>query len=247
MEKIKRAMKKSITCAWNFVKFCGYWFWTSIKFCCSGLNVWAKKYEFISGIIVALLLIWVSSWVTGRAEQGALDKTTTQRLQLALVEGDYNEGYAKAIFDRTDTDADPNAESKRLPILIYRPSSHATLAAFQNANILRLIPLHRVSLLKSYVDSVRTLNQALQVHQGVLETHIYRSTDQENQIRQNVHDNAAALSAVSKVLGEELKDYVDNKLFDTEAAKKIQERIRLYKERALKNGISLPKGHTTPQ
>ena len=202
-----------------------------VKFCWC----WLKKH--FSEFIVTMFGVWAAFWLAGWGGQAALDKTTQQRLQLAYMENLYNGTAAKEILD---TYADANS----LGINVNRPNSTAALAAFQDSNVLQFLPIHKVSLLRSYVNSISTLNQSLQVCQGLLETQNYRRTTQGKESRQNVHENAAAVFAMSFVLLEELKEYRDEQSPDWENIKRIENRIELVKGKALKSEVTLSKGLT---
>ena len=197
---------------------------------------WLKehKYEVISGFIVAVAAVYIAFWLAGWGEQKALNRATKQRLCLAYLEAQYNLTDAKEILDGY---ADPNS----FGINLNRPISLAVVVALEDTNILAFLPLHKVSLLMSYVNSISTLNQSLQVRQGVLESQNYRRTIQEKQARQNVHKNAAAVLAGTQVLKEELKEYFDETFFDQKEADRIENRIKYIKGKALKGKVSLSK------
>lgn len=212
----------------------GVYVWTFLKFCWC----WLKKH--FSEFIVTMFGVWAAFGLAGWGGQAVLDKTTQQRLQLAYMENLYNGTAAKEILD---TYADANS----LGINVNRPNSTAALAAFQDSNVLQFLPIHKVSLLRSYVNSISTLNQSLQVYQGLLETQNYRRTTQAKESRQNVHENAAAVFAMSFVLLEELKEYRDEQSPDWENIKRIENRIKLVKVKALKGEVTLSKGLTGPR
>ncbi|HCO92842.1 MAG TPA: hypothetical protein DIU00_02640 [Phycisphaerales bacterium] len=208
--------------------------WIFLKFCWC----WLKKH--FSEFIVTMFGVWAAFYLSGWGGQVALDKTTQQRLQLTYMENLYNGISAKEILD---TYADANS----LGINVNRPNSTAALAAFQDSNVLQFLPIHKVSLLRSYMNSISTLNQSLQVYQGLLETQNYRRTTQAKESRQNVHENAAAVFAMSFVLLEELKEYHDEQSPDWENIKRIENRIKLVKGKALKGEVTLSKGLTGPR
>ena len=208
---------------WAFLKFC-WW--------------WLKKH--FSEFIVTMFGVWAAFWLAGWSGQAALNENTLQRLQLAYMENLYNGTAAKEILD---TFADVNS----LSINVNHPDSTAALAAFQDSNVLQFLPIHKVSLLRSYVNSISTLNQSLQVYQGLLETQNYRRTTQVKESRQNVHENAAAVFAMSFVLLEELKEYRDEQSPDWENIKRIENRIKFVKGKALKGEVTLSKGLAVPQ
>lgn len=197
---------------------------------------WIKehKYEVISGFIVAVSAVYIAFWLAWWGEQRGLRRTTKQKLHLVYLEAQYNITDAKGILDGY---GDPNS----FGINLNRPNSMAASVALEDANILAFLPLHKVSLLRSYANAISTLNQSLQVHQGVLESLNYNDGIQEKQARQIVSKNAAAVCAGAHVLQEELKEYVDETFFDQGEAERIENRIKSIKRKALKGEVSLSK------
>jgi len=179
--------RHSLTCLWRFLA--EYWCWLK-----------KHKYDVISGFIVAVVAVYIAFCFTGWGDQRAFNKTTRQRLELVYLENLYNGTAAKEILD---TYVDANS----LGINVLRLNSTAALAAFQDSNVLQFLPFYKVSLLRSYMDSISTLNQSLLLHQGVLETQNYRRTPQEKDARQIVYKNAAAVFAMAFVLQKELVDF----------------------------------------
>ena len=200
-------------------------------------RLWLSKHKFevLSGFLVAVAAVYIAFYLAAWSEQKIIDKTTQNRLKLAYMENLYNGIAAKEILD---TYADANS----LGINVNRPNSIAALAVFQDSNVLQFLPIHKVSLLISYVDSVNTLNQSLLVHLRILETQKYRMTTQEKEARQNVYKNAAAMFAMSFVLREELKEFYDEQSPDWENIKRIENRIKFVKEKALKGEVTLSEG-----
>ena len=194
---------------------------------------WLKehKYEVISGFFVAVAVVYIAFWLTGRGERNALYRATQQRLHLVVLEAQYNGTDAKEILDNY-------ADANSFGINLNRPKCFAAVAALQDTNILLILPLHKVSLLRSYVNSISTLNQSLQVHQEILESQNYKNV---KQARQNVHENAAAVFAMCQVLQEELRGHFDESLYDQKEAKRIERRIKHIKRKPLKGEVSLSK------
>lgn len=203
--------------ALNCVKFCWHW-----------LN----KHEVISGFVVTILGVWAAFELAGWGEQNTLDRATQNRLHLVVIEAQYNGTAAKDILDSY-------ADANNLRINLSRLDSASTLAAFQDSNVFQFLPTHKVSLLRTYVNNISSLNQSLLVHQGVLETQNYRRTTQEKEAREKVRENAAAAFSMSQVLLEELKEYDVDVLFDRKEADRIENRSKLIKDLALKGQVSL--------
>jgi hypothetical protein len=196
-----------------------------------------NKHEVISGFFVTMLGVLAAFWLAGLDEQRAMDRTTKQRLHLVVLEAEYNGKFAREIFGDCAEAADPNV----IRSSVRRLNTAAATAAFQDAHVLSLLPLHKVSLLNSYLSDVGLLNQALQMHQGVLESQGYKTTPQERDVRQKVRENAADVSASALVLQEELTEYFDKTLYNFEELKRIQDRINFIKEKTLKGEASLSK------
>ncbi len=141
---------------WQRFKGKSYNFYSTCK------NGWKKhKDTIIIQFFVALVAVLIAFRLAGCHEQKALDKVTRQRLHLTYLESQYNATYAKNILDIY-------ADENNFGISINRLDTTAATAAFRDSNISSIIPLHKISLLRSYVNSILTLNQSLQIHQGVI-------------------------------------------------------------------------------
>ncbi|MGB2863155.1 MAG: hypothetical protein WBC05_07495 [Sedimentisphaerales bacterium] len=236
MGKKKRAMNKTMpghndvkttkfrTHAWTFMKLCWCWF---------------KKH--FPEFIVTMFGVWAAFGLAGWSEQRALNKTTQQRLMLTQLESRYNSIIARRILDGY---ADPN----RVTIHVNRPTSTATLITLQDTNVMKFLPLVKVSMLKSYVNCINVLNQSLQVYDGIVETQNYKNTTHEESARLQVRTNAAFMLGMITVLQKELYEYVydKDKIFDEERADKMNDRVKYIQRQALKGEFPLSKEQTKP-
>ena len=189
---------------------------------------WLKKH--FSEFIVTMCGVWAAFYLAGWGEQKALDKATQQRLHLVVLEARYNCDTAKKICRDYVEAVDPNI----IRVRAERPNTTAATAAFQDANVLSFVPLHKISFLRGYLHDIETLNQILQIHQGVLESQGYKASQQEKNVRQKVHENAATVFATAHVLQEELAKYFHEKSYDLEEIKGIRDRVNCIKEEVLK-------------
>jgi hypothetical protein len=196
----------------------GYWSWLK-----------EHKYNVITGFFVAVAAVWIAFGLAGIGEQWAQDRATKQRLHLARLESVYNGIDAKSICRDYVESADPNT----IRINVKRLNPVAATVAFQDANILSFLPGHKVTLLRGYLDDIDTLNQALQIHQGLLESQGYKTSQQEKEVRQEVRKIAAGVYGMALVFYEELTEYRDPELFDLEEIESLQNRARCIKERCL--------------
>lgn len=193
---------------------------------------WLIKHEVIPGFIVTMLGVWAAFWLTGLGEQYALNKTTRQRLNFVFLESEHNAVVVSAILNDF-------AEADVASINIGRLDSSATTAAFQDANILSFLSLERVSFLRTYINSIRTLNQAMQTYQRVFASEGYRTTSRVEKMRQLVHSNAAVVAADGAIIQQELEEHLDESAFDKEKLKNMGDRRKQYKESALKGKFSV--------
>lgn len=188
----------------------------------------------ISGFLATMLGVFVAFWLAGLGEQRALDTATKQRLHLAYLESGYNAVIAKDILDEY-------AEKNDVKIAVKRLGSTAASAAFQDANVLSLLPNLKVSLLRSYVDAIGDLNQSLEIHRGIVEHFGYKQTVPETISRQDVRSKAAAVFGYVVVLQEELKEYFDKELYDDDEKSAIEKRLKDAAAKALRGEASLSK------
>ena len=194
---------------------------------------WLIRHEIISGFLVTMLGVSAAFWLTGLGEQKALHSATRQRLHIVVLESQYNGAIAKKAMDAC---ANPSAA-----IIVEKPDTALTAAALEDANILAFLPHHKVSVLWTYVSAVATLNEAIEVHQSVLESANYRPPPVEADTRRNVRSNAASVLANAIVVREELNAYFDERTYDHAAMQRIENRLKYLKEEALSGKVSLSK------
>jgi hypothetical protein len=187
-----------------------------------------KKYEIIRDLLVTILGVLIAFWLSGIGEHKMRNKATQQRLCLALLEAEYNAQKAKEILSNYSNINDSNDQEVKLSF--NRLDSTAATAAFQDTNILLLLPLHKVSLLRGYFYDINVLNQALQVYQNALESQGYHKTLPVKELRQAVYKNAASVLAITTILQEQMEGYFNKKLFDYNEANKINEQIKSLSE-----------------
>ena len=195
---------------------------------------WANKHAILSALFVTAVGVLIAFLLAGWGGRKALNRATEQRLHLVVLEVQYNGTIAKEVVDGS-------ANSSAATVRTERPHTPAAAAALQDSNILASLPYHKVSLLRSYIDAVATLNEALEVHQRVLEVAGYVPTPAEATIRQQVRSEAAAVLAMAVVVREELDSYFDPRTYDHEAMRRIEDRVKLIKGKALIGQVSLSK------
>lgn len=195
---------------------------------------WLKKhkYDVISGFVVAVAAVYIAFWLAGRGEQRTLDKVSKQMINLVLVETEHNAIIIENILNDYAVAGDAR-------INIGRLDSTATVAAFQNTNLLSFLSFERVAFLRTYINTVTILNQSMQTYHEVLKNEGYRTNSKVEKLRQLVHNNAADVFAVNKLVQEELSAYFEQSVSGEENMKNTKDRLKFYKERALKGEFSV--------
>ena len=194
---------------------------------------WLNSHHIISGFFVTMLGVWAAFWLAGVGEQNALNSATEQRLHMAVVECQYNRPIAQEIIGQY-------ANSTTVRIQTDRPHTSMAAAALEDANIFTVLPRHKVSMFRRYVNDVANLNEGLDAYRSTLEITGYRRTSVEGGIRKNVRSNAAAVLAMAIVLEEELDSYFDETDYDREDKQRIEKRLKCLSENALKDKTSPP-------
>ena len=129
---------------------------------------WLVKHSVFPELVVTLIGVflgaWLGFWLAGHGKRKALGKSTRQRLYLTVLEARHNANTIKAIFDTYGA----AYEEGKIRFNVSRLDCTVAKAAFQDANVLSLLPLHKVSLLRTYMNHVAVLNRILEAHQGIL-------------------------------------------------------------------------------
>jgi len=191
-----------------------------------------SKLQIILGFVATMLGVLAAFWLRGCGEQNALDIATRQRLHIAVLESQYNGTDAVEIM--RDCASSGTVSIRRLDTV-------AAAAAFGDANILRVLPKHEVSMLRAYINAVATLNEALQLHRNAFVRAASGPTPAEVPIRENLRWNAAAVFANADVLRDRLSLYFDETSYDHEEMQRIEDRIKHVTAEALKGNVSLSK------
>lgn len=199
-----------------------------------GTSLKTKELLFNLGITIVGTLVGVlwAFTVAEIAQQADQDKTTEQRLHLALLEAQYNGTTALDIVDSFTESA------TTVKLTIERPNSLSAIIAFQDSNILSVLEPYQASLLKSYIYSIANLNEVLNAHQTLLENSNYTSTPLEPNLRKSVRNNAAATFAMTFVLQEELLKYFNEESYVHERIAELEERVKVLKKKALSGEIA---------
>jgi hypothetical protein len=190
------------------------------------------KYEVISGFIVAVMAVFIASWLTRILEQKARNKATKQILNLVFLETEHNGKNVATILDNY-------AVAEVNHISVVRLDSSATEAAFRDTNLQSFLSFERIAFLRTYINTITAFNLSMQLFLGVLEREGYRTDSKVEELRHVVYTNAASVAAASVIMQEELEEYLDESTFDKENLKNIRGRFELYKEKARKGKFSV--------
>jgi len=182
--------------------------------------------RYLVQFVITVFGVYLAFLFAGWGDQRALDRSSRQWLLLAVLESHYVREYAIHLIEAYGQDA-------TLRLGVKQADAVAATTAFADSNVASLLPLHKVSLVRSYVDAVGTLNASLAVHLSTLEAGGYELTEAELKARDLVHRNAAAVVAMATVLQEELAEFVAEDLFDQQAANGLDLRIKELRDAAL--------------
>jgi len=186
-------------------------------------KVHTHVWPFISGVIVALVGVFLAFWLTGWSEQRALDVATKQRLYHAGFEAKFNLGLIDEI--KEDMDIDNKEDVNNVWVNVRRLGSAAAVVALQDANLLSILSGEKVILLGAYVNCLRTFNQCLQTYQQVLENQDFDNTCKVIRMRKLVLHNADGVRDMVDLLHEDLKECFDDKLYDPQKIENMQKRL----------------------
>jgi hypothetical protein len=125
------------------------------------LSQWIDGHPVLRDLFVTIVGVWIAFWLTGLGEKYTLDRTTKQRLYLAVFEIQYIVMDANNILSAYSRPDDPT----KVDIEINSLRAIAAEAAFQDPHISSILPLRLVFLLGAYLNSINTLNQVLQMDQ----------------------------------------------------------------------------------
>lgn len=194
----------------------------------SNLWLWMLNEHVLSGFLVTMLGVLAAFFLAGLYKQHCLNKATKQRLQLAILESHVNSYTANVTLNRKMIPG-------QISVPIKRFRSVAALAAYQDTNIMSVLPLSTIVLLGHYVSDINTLNRVMDLYIGTLESVNYKETAALADVRRSIHSNAKALEEIAVFLREKLIDYSDPKLYNTKEMKETSIRVNFIKEKATKS------------
>lgn len=164
----------------------------------------------------------------GYLKQRSMDNATTARLHVVYLESEYNFRTGKEMYGSyTDTESSG--------IYLKRLDDYAARAAFQDENILHLISPYQLSLIRSYIDGINTVNATSELYVYYSGTVEGKITSGGKDLRNSIKENALTFLALCAVLQQELRDFFDKRGYDQKDIKTAESRIKQWRENLKKD------------
>ena len=192
-------------------------------------------WQFIATVIATMLGVFAAFRLNTNYLQEQRNKITAQKLHSVFLESQYNSTIAKNAYN--------NFFQKTDPCIFIKPTdSSLALAATQDENIYSFLPAYKISLLISYVEAQKTLNNSLNNYKDYL-LGMRKKTENKNKLIENAKGNAASAATMCFVLQRELKIYFDNEIYDHKKIISLKKEIKNIKKKIISGeiGINLKK------
>lgn len=193
---------------------------------------WVAKNAFAIELVATMLGVLAALYLANLQQQQHLNSITAQRLHLVVLESQYNSSTVKEIFEVFSKDT-PNT------IMLKQTDTSMAIAAINDQNIVSFLPLHKVTLLVSYIYSQETLNHSLKLYNDYLLLGTEVTSKNKEAFSENVRGNAASAAIMCAVLQSELEMYFDKKLYDHERIQSLEQEIAETKRGILSGEIQI--------
>ena len=190
--------------------------------------------DFIVSFTATMLGVLVAFWLNGIWHQHIRNDITRHRIHLLILETQYNGTIA---LDALNSYSAPNQDI----LYIKRADTTAARLAFEDDNVFVFLQPEKVSLLKSYIESIETLNHSLKIYEASLSWDHLKKERHKNEMLDNVRNNCGAAVAICIVLRESLDKYFDPQLYDHELVRNQEKRLKEIKGKALKGEVKTSK------
>ncbi|MBC8263155.1 MAG: hypothetical protein H8E47_03415 [Anaerolineales bacterium] len=201
---------------------------------CGLRNLWkiVRTIDFWIEVLATMLGVLAALYLANLQQQQHLDSITAQRLHMVVLESQYNGSTVKEIFE-VFSKGTPNT------IMLKQTDTSMAIAAINDQNIVSFLPLHKLSLLVSYIDSQETLNHTLKLYNDYLLLGTEVTSNNKEAFSENIRGNAASAAIMCDVLQDELKMYFDKKLYDHERIQSLEQKIEQTKRGILSGEIKI--------
>ncbi len=186
--------------------------------------------DFLISFVATMLGVLVAFWLNDFWHQNYQDKITKHRLHLVVLESQYNGSIAHEVLK-------VYSNINSMCFSIKRVDSTAARIAFEDGNLFKLLPFHKVSLIKSYIESMDTLNQSLDTYSDYLFSVHFKRDSQNDEFVSTVRNNCAAAIAISIVLRRSLNSYFNSDEYQHDKLLKMEKQIKEVSQKALRGEV----------
>lgn len=191
------------------------------------------KIEFWVAFLATMLGVLAAFSLNEQSQQRYLNEITAQKLHLVFLESEFN--------GTTSHDAlKKYSENNINTIFVKRTDPSLALAAIQDKNIVSFLPPYKLSLLISYIEAQKTLNQSLDIHKDYCLKSAKNLETKQNLI-QNIKKNSASATTMSYLLQQQLKEYFDKTIYNRKKILDLEAKVKEIKKKILEGKINLSK------
>ena len=188
-----------------------------------------KRSDFIKPFIATILGVMIAFYLNDYRHSFYSNKVTTERIHILYLEMQYNSELVNEAL---------KAYSKQIikEIFIRRASYPSAISAVNDPNIVSFLPRHKLSLLLNYIESMRTLNLSLNMHQEFSFNTNTKSFKDSNDMMEAIRSNAATALASCYLIQRELEEYFDKNSYDDEKLNSLRKEMQEIQKQYLKHG-----------
>ncbi len=177
-----------------------------------------------------MLGVFAAFWLNDSWHQNYQDQITKRRLHLVVLESQYNGSIAHEVLKMYSS-------QNSMCFSIKRVDSTAARIAFEDDNLFRLLPLYKVSLIRSYIESMDILNQSLDVYSDYLSSVQFKKDSQNDEFVSTVRNNCAAAIAICIVLRKSLNSYFDPDEYQHDKMREMERQLKEITQKALRGEV----------
>jgi len=193
-----------------------------------------KKYELLLNFVAMIIGVLVGFQLEGIRKQNSLNRNTRTKLHIMFLESEYNLTIGKNIYDICIDTTTQKLNFKKLDDLAAR-------ITFEDENVFNILQPYKISLIRSYIDAIHTLNITNEKYINYLESIGYKNNSKAESLKKLVEKNSLGFLATCYVLQQEFKSFFNKKEYEKRKIKEVELEIQKAKELILQGKFKTEK------
>ena len=183
--------------------------------------------NFIAMTIAGIIGIMIGFRCEGYRQQRTRDRITNSKLAIMYLESEYNLSISRQMYKNYSN----------IKLTTFTPKildDTAARVAFQDENMVNVLPNYQISLIRGYISGIITINYINDKYITYLKSVKFMHTSGGEVFRNSLKQDTAGFLALCGFLRKEFKRYFIKKEIELEMIRNYREKIRKMKDGILK-------------